>query len=157
MRKISVALIPLFLLILIAPQIALAEQADPKSLERLQMSIGSIVLEANRSRSYQDDLSQAGFGDGKTWAVFFDEYEKNIRDLPIDSRVEYLWFGMWFLKFGSHTGEKFTETVARDCPYEFTLKLRNFIDSHRGVNGDPKDIYLAEKILGSIESITKPR
>ncbi|MCB1591094.1 MAG: hypothetical protein KDI90_01455 [Alphaproteobacteria bacterium] len=146
-----------FLLLPITPQSALANQKDRAHTDRLEQSIGKIVRIANRDRSYQENSAHAYFGDGRTWAAFFDEYEKNIKNLPVDNRVEYLWFGMWFLKFGANPGEEFTETVAKDCPEEFTLKLKKFITKHREVEGDPKVIHFAEKILGPIQDIAKPR
>lgn len=101
----------------------------------------------------------AFWGDGEVWTFFFEEYEKNVKNLPVESRVEYLWFGMWFLELGADPGVQFTEIVIRDCPEEYSKKLRHFISRHKELWGEDKGkkIYFTEKILRAIEVNTNRR
>ena len=149
----------LLILPAILPEDVFAVQAETQSDEKLERSIGKIVRLANKARSYEENGMHAFWGDGEVWTLFFEEYEKNVKNLPIESRVEYFWFGMWFLKLGAGPSEQFTELVSRECPEEYSRKLKHFISRHKELWGEDKDkkIYFTEKILGAIEANTNRR
>ena len=117
----------------------------------LERNIGKLVLSHNQKFSYKNDLNPFGT------AMIHDEFEKTfdseIKGLPVEDRVKFLWFAMWHLNFDGHGMMEFQELVVKDCGEPFISRLEKYIETESKLQRSKGRLYLSKKVLVGIKQI----
>ena len=125
--------------------------ASPSNTEIIERSIGKLLLSHDQKFSYQNDLNPFGS------AILYDElvklFNSDIKSLPKEERVNFLWSAMWHLSFDGHVMMQFQMLVAEDCGELFVSRLQKYIEIESELQRSKSRLYLSQKVLSGIKAI----
>lgn len=123
-------------------------QALDVKQEKLNNSIGKLLILHDKKFSYQNDLNS--LGSAEVFMLFEKEFHQHIANLPLTYRIDYFWSSMWHLSFDGDYMSQFQQIVYFDCGDEFILRLTKYIKIETELNRSKKRLYLSKKVLGGL-------
>ncbi len=126
-------------------------EATPNSKEILERSIGELILVHNQLLSYEE--GPMAFSIDYIYAEFHDIYQTEIKQLPLENRINFFWFAMWHLDFDGHVMMEFQKLVYMDCGKEFIKKLEGYIKTETKLNHFKGRLYFTKKVLTGMNLI----
>ena len=119
--------------------------------ELLESSVGKLLLLHDKKHSYQVDLNS--FGSAEVYKEFLEIYNREIKSLPKDYRINYFWAGMWHFGFDGHYMSEFQELIMQDCGKEFIDRLQEYVNKEKKLKRYKSRLYLSEKVLEGLKMI----
>jgi len=122
----------------------------------LERSVGKIVLSVDSYLRY-DHSETNPFGIAQAFVTFRDEYNKNIKPLSVENRVNYFWAGLWHLSLQGGYLTEFEELVVNDCANEFVEKLSHYVGIEEKLKRDKTRLALSKIILSDLKRLKNNR
>ena len=125
--------------------------AIPKGNAVLERTIGELLLSHDQKLSYKN--GPVAFSVQIVSNDFFEAYDSRIKGLPVEDRVNFLWFAMWHLDFDGHLMMQFEELVVEDCAEQFISRLEKYIKTESKLQHDKDRLHLSKMVLVGIKQI----
>ena len=129
--------------------------ASPKERAILERAIGELLLSHDQKLSYQN--GPVGFAGQIISNEFFEAYDTRIKGMPVEDRVNFLWFAMWHLGFDGHLMMEFEKLVEKDCRDQFIERLEKYIKTESKLKHSKDRLHLSKKVLVGIKHIKEMR
>ncbi|WP_444930503.1 hypothetical protein ACJJIF_01565 [Microbulbifer sp. SSSA002] len=114
-----------------------------------EYSLGRLIFYHDQLVSYKDGGTNP-FGTDKVYFEFEKEFEKAIRHLPENIRVDFLLSVFWHLGFHSSNQVEFQKLILSDCPEAFKERLKIFIDKESHLLRNERRLSRAKSLLNGL-------
>ena len=114
----------------------IASTHDPTIVKR---SIGQLLLSHDQKFSYQKDDNP--FGSTILYDEFVKVFNNEIKTLPTEDRVNFLWAAMWHLDFDGHSMMQFQMLVAENCGDAFVSRLETYVAKESELKRNKTRLY----------------
>lgn len=121
-------------------------------IDTLELSVGKVILSVDSYLRY-DHSDTNPFGIAQAFVTFKEEYQKNIKTLSVDHRVNYFWAGLWHLGLQGGYLTEFEELVLRDCANEFIKKLEHYVQIDEKLQRNKTRLMLSKIVLNDLKRL----
>lgn len=125
------------------------KQAEQEILER---SLGKVILNADLHTRYEYSDTNP-FGNAQAFVEFKKQYQKNIKNISVNLRVNYFWSALWHLGLQGGQLSQFEELVAMDCLDEFIEKLEQYVKIETNMQRNKTRLHLSSIVLDDLKRL----
>ncbi len=140
--------------LLVSSFVSAESSIDSSSVKRLETSVGKVLLSFNSHVRYDYSKSNP-FGIAEPFSLFKKEYDENIKNLPVDYRVDYFWFALWYMGLQGGFMTEFQDMVAKDCLDEFVNKLEQFVSVESNLQRNKTRLRISKLVLNDLKRAKK--